>query len=169
MAFRKPSHQWFFSSRVSLFSADSRYFHETWKAGYTLIISRVSTCSCTILWTTLWDCEPITIDFSQYHRFHSSLILRETWRETFPIFSLTFRENTDCLARMAKCEMRKIIGKMVYECLLYTYRFSHFANIFLRSRQFYDKCMAKEEMGKVSITFLTESKMNEIGDIVRSL
>ncbi len=44
--------------------------------------------------------------------------------------SLTFCENTDRLARMAKCEMRKMIGEMVYEMLsiswLYTYRFSHF-------------------------------------------
>ncbi len=66
--------------------------------------------------------------------------------------SLTFHENTDCLARMAKREMRKMIGETVYEmpsthflCLsfrqhfftfssiwrevyswLYTHRFSHF-------------------------------------------
>ncbi len=33
-------------------------------AGYTLIVSRISTCSCNILWTILWDCEPITIHFS---------------------------------------------------------------------------------------------------------
>ncbi len=85
------------------------------KAGYTLIVSRVSTCSCTISWTTSWDCEPITIHFSQYRRFCSPLILRETWRETFPLSFLTFRENTDCLTRMAKREMRKNIGKMVYE------------------------------------------------------
>ncbi len=29
--------------------------------------------------------------------------------------SLTFCENTDRLARMAKCEMRKMVGEMVYE------------------------------------------------------
>ncbi len=52
------------------------------KAGYTLIVPRISACSCTISWTILWDCEPITIHFSQYRRFQSSLILRETWRET---------------------------------------------------------------------------------------
>ncbi len=49
------------------------------KAGYTLI---VSTCSCTILWTISWDCKPITIHFSQYRRFRSPLILRETLQET---------------------------------------------------------------------------------------
>ncbi len=81
------------------------------KAGYTLIVSRVSTCSCTIL----WDCEPITIHFSQYRRFCSFLILWEIWRETFPISSLTLRENTDCLTRTAKREMRKMIGEMVYK------------------------------------------------------
>ncbi len=81
----------------------------------TLIISRVSTCSCTISWTTSWDCKPITIHFSQYSRFYSSSILRETWRETFPVCSLTFCENTDCLAKTAKCEMRKMIGEMVYK------------------------------------------------------
>ncbi len=42
------------------------------------IISRVSACSCTISWTISWDCEPITIYFSQYRRFRSSLILQET-------------------------------------------------------------------------------------------
>ncbi len=52
------------------------------KVGYTLIISRILTCSCTILWSISWDCEPITIHFSQYHWFCSSLILQETWRET---------------------------------------------------------------------------------------
>ncbi len=56
-----------------------------YKAGYTLIISLVSTCLCTISWTMSWDCEPITIHFSQYLRFRSSLILRETWWETCPI------------------------------------------------------------------------------------
>ncbi len=53
-----------------------------YKAGYTLIISHILTCLCTISWTISWDCEPITIHFSQYCRFHSSLILWETWRET---------------------------------------------------------------------------------------
>ncbi len=41
---------------------------------------------------------------------------------------------------MAKREMRKMIGFTKYH--LYTYRFSHFANIFSRSRQFDDKCIA---------------------------
>ncbi len=52
-----------------------RIYH---KAGHTLIVSRISTCSCTFLWTILCDCEPVTIHFSQYHRFCSSLILWET-------------------------------------------------------------------------------------------
>ncbi len=51
-------------------------------AGYILIVSCVSACSYTILWTILWDCEPITTHFSQYRQFWSSLILQETWRET---------------------------------------------------------------------------------------
>ncbi len=49
------------------------------KAGYTFIVSRISPCSCTISWTISWDCEPITIHFSQYCQFRSSLILRESW------------------------------------------------------------------------------------------
>ncbi len=44
------------------------------KAGYTLIVSHDSICLSTIS----WDYEPITVHFSQYRRFHSSLILWET-------------------------------------------------------------------------------------------
>ncbi len=60
----------------------NQWMNRIHKGGCTLIISRVSTCSCTISWTILWDCEPIAIHFSQYHQFCSSLILRETWWET---------------------------------------------------------------------------------------
>ncbi len=88
------------------------------KAGHTLIISHFSTCSCTIS----WDCEPITIHFSQYHRFRSSLM---------------FCENSDHLARWEKWLARRFT-----KCHLYTSRFSCFANIFSRSRQFDDKCIA---------------------------
>ncbi len=102
----------FFGPLNNIHARRRRIWH---RAGYTLIVSRVSTCSCTISWTTLWNCELITIHFSQYRRFRSSLILWETWRETFPISSLTFCENTNCLARTAKCEMRKMIGEMVYK------------------------------------------------------
>ncbi len=76
------------------------------KAGYTLIVSRISTCSCTIS----WDCEPITIHFSQYRRFCLSLILRETFPTPLWHFVkiLSVSEN-------GKHEMSKMIGEMVYE------------------------------------------------------
>ncbi len=54
--------------------------------------------------------------------------------------TLTFRENTDRLARTTKCEMRKMIGETVCEMpSLYTSRFSHCTNIFSCSRQFDNK------------------------------
>ncbi len=81
-------------------------------AGYTLIISHVWTRPCTIS----WDWEPITIHFSQYHRFRSSLILRETWQETCRI--VLFDISWKILIvwwRTVKREMRKMIDEMVYE------------------------------------------------------
>ncbi len=59
---------------TKIFSTENTKQH---KAGYTLIVFRVSTS----LRTISWDCAPITIHFSQYRQFHSSLILRETWQE----------------------------------------------------------------------------------------
>ncbi len=77
------------------------------KAGYTLIVSRISTCLCTISWTISWDCEPITIHFSQYRRFRSSLILRETWQETFPI---SYLANYTLIVKLTR--MWKNVGEM---------------------------------------------------------
>ncbi len=67
--------------------------------------------------------------------------------------SFTFCKNTNRLPRMGKCAMRKLIVETFYEmpsmhfsflsfCQHFTSRFSHFANIFLHSRQFDDKCIA---------------------------
>ncbi len=115
------------------------------KAGYTLIVSRISTCLHTISWTTSWDCEPITIHFSQYHRFCSSLILRETWRETFPISSLwRFVKIPTVWLEQRNARWEKWLARWFTKCHLYTYRFSHFANIFSH------KCIAGLRASKVS-------------------
>ncbi len=46
------------------------------------------------------------------------------------------------LVRKAKCEMRKIIGKMVYEMPSIHFSFLSFRQHFSHSRQFDDKCKA---------------------------
>ncbi len=110
------------------------------KAGYTLFISCISTYSCTILWIVSWDCELISIHFSQYRRFCSSLILWETWREACRIvlgrvgkISIAWRER-----RNGRWE--KWFARWFTKCHLYTSRFSRFTNIFSCSQQFDDKC-----------------------------
>ncbi len=51
--------------------------------------------------------------------------------------SLTFCENTECLARWEKWLARRFT-----KCYLHTFHFSHFADIFSHSRQFDDKRIA---------------------------
>ncbi len=63
--------------------------------------------------------------------------------------SLTFWENTDRLAITVKYEMRKIIGKMVYEMPFIHFSFLSFT-IFSRSHQFDNKCIA----GLTSLQYL---------------
>ncbi len=94
------------------------------KAGYTLIVSRVSTCLCTIL----WDCEPITIHFSQCNRFRSFLILRETCR--IILFDVSWKyqlpgENGETWDE--KNYWRDGLQNAIYTLLIY---------LFSRSRQF---------------------------------
>ncbi len=93
------------------------------KAGYTLIVSRVLIRSCPISWTISWDCEPITIHLSQYHRFHSSLILRETWRETFPVSSLA--GYTLIISRVLTCSYT-ISWTISWDCEPVTIHFSQY-------------------------------------------
>ncbi len=57
---------------------NARYEKSHLKVAIRLSFLAFQTCSCTIS----WDCEPITIHFSQYRQFRSSLILRGTWQET---------------------------------------------------------------------------------------
>ncbi len=90
-----------------------------YKAGYTLIISRISTCSYTIL----WDCQPITTHFSQYTWFRSSLILRETWQETCHIilFDISWKyrlpgENGE--TRDEKNDWRDCLRNAIYTLLV---------------------------------------------------
>ncbi len=84
------------------YTREMRKMYSQPKAGYTLIISRVSIRLCTISWTISWDWEPIILHFSQYRRFRSPWILRETWWETCHIvlFNISWKyhspgENSD--------------------------------------------------------------------------
>ncbi len=89
------------------------------KADYTLIISCISTCSCNVL----WDCEPITMHISRYRQFRSSLILRETWRETccIVLFHISWKyqepgENSE--TRDEKNDWRDGLRNAIYTLLI---------------------------------------------------
>ncbi len=109
--------------QISVKCWEKRKPDENSKAGYTLIVSRVSACSCIISWTILWDCEQITIHFSQYYRFRSFLILRETWRETclIVLFDISWKyrssgENGE--TRDEKNDWRNDLQNVIYTLLI---------------------------------------------------
>ncbi len=154
--------------------------------------------------------EPITIHFSQYRQFRSSLILRETWRETSLSPLWRFVKIPTVWREQWNARWEKWLARWFMKCHLYTYCFSHFANIFSGSRRFdknakkmlvkrekqemyrwhfvnqlvhfsnlafrrscqaigiFTKCQ-RRQYGKFLVKSLTESKMNEISDIVKSV
>ncbi len=65
-------------------------------------------------WAILWE---VSSDWLAVLRNSSRNSARTCWNTRNDVYSqlLTFRENIDCLARTAKCEMRKMIGEMVYK------------------------------------------------------
>ncbi len=115
MAFRKPSHQSFFSSHVSPFSPDSRYFHKRQKLAIQLsflAFRHVRALFCELF------CEIANQSLCTFHNianFGYLWFCEKLDKKLALSSSLTFRENSDHLVRTAKHEMRKMVGKMVYE------------------------------------------------------
>ncbi len=68
--------------------------------------------------------------------------------------SLTFRENTNHLARMAYARWEKWLVRRITKCHLYTSRFSRLANIFWHFRHFDIKCIAGFKL-PIHLSFLT--------------
>ncbi len=100
-------------------------------SGYTLIVSRISTYSCTIVQSISRDREPITIHFSfifdSARNLMRNLLYRPPWH--FVKIPIASRWEKWLVRRFTKCH-------------LYTSRFSRFTNIFSCSCQFDDKCIA---------------------------
>ncbi len=83
--------------------------------------------------------------------------------------SLTFRENTNRLARTAKnTRWEKWLARRFTKCHLYT---SRFANIILRSRQFNDKCIAGFRLALIVIstnTYILQI-LNRMTQVIRGV
>ncbi len=126
-----------------------------YKAGYTLIVSHVSTC----LYTISWDCHQSLYTSHNIADF-VHLWFCEKLDEKLSLFSLWHFVKIPTVGRERRnARWEKWLVRWFTKCYPYTYRFSYFANIFSRSRQFDDKCIAGFEGFSPRTTFL----MNFIG------
>ncbi len=77
----------------------SKYQH-CFKAGYTLIVSRILTCLCTISWTISWDCDPITIHLLQYRDFVHLWFCEKLDEYTTEVFQFRL-EQLECIEHVS--------------------------------------------------------------------
>ncbi len=134
---------------------------------YTLIISRISACSCTISWPISWDCEPITIHFHNIADFGHRWFCEKLDERNLPYHLLWHFVKIPIVWREQRnTRWEKWLARWFTKCHLYTSHFSRFANIFSHSRQFADKCIVG--FGKMSVKQFRVKRNEDVSTLSRS-
>ncbi len=115
------------------------------------------------LWTkhyTLLTISLISFIFDSARNLTRNLLYRHLWH--FMKIPIAWWE-------LRKAKWEKWLARRFTKCYLYTSHFFHFANIFSRSRQFDDKCIAgygfkTENKNVVSVAAILDAKSNEVGN-----
>ncbi len=114
------------------------HIEKDFKAGYTLIVSHVLICSCTIS----WDCDRITIPSHNFANFVCLWFCEKLDECTNSAPLKGFVKIPIAWREWRNARWEKWFAKWFTKCHLYISHFSRFTNIFSHSRQFDDKCIA---------------------------